>query len=650
MRSFALACAGALALSLIGSPVSAVSSQTFNYTGSFQSYTVPVGVTAIDVAVHGAQGAGASGGRGATVAATLSVIPGSVLQIMVGGRGTDRGGWNGGGDPGVVDGGKANQNLGGGGASDIRSGTCAASGSCGLNDRVIIAGGGGGGDQASAQAGDPAGGVGGTPAGGDGGDGWATGGHGATQSAGGTGGPGYEGSGDGNDGELGIGGSGGSHGSLLAACAGAGGGGGYYGGGGGGADSPTCSTGGAGGGGSSYVDPSVTSGASYAADALGDGSVTISPVSADGPVVSSQVVSSVAGHSAVFSFAANAAGSSFDATVHYAAHAADAGISIPAGSLTGSEDQTRSTTINGLNSGQSYWVWVELRSSNTTVVSSQASFTTADVPSRPSAPVAIPAQQRGSALVRWIAPAVNGAAIESYRVIVDGSSQGCVVAVSARECVVSGLTGAESFRFAVIATNSVGASTASPWSVLVNPRLRGVPIHFRDLPSELAAGRPVKLKASVNEALSGVVRLEVGASHCSARLANGLAKCSLTPRGGSTQAAYAFFTGDGDDQGATAATLARLSVSKVAITATRRVCSRSRHQILARITGQSTKAKASISIQLKSLRGWKTVAHTRSKHGKWAAKVHVAQGVHRWRAVTASAYSLVFVQKIKKCR
>ena len=116
----------------------AADTETFDFTGAAQTWTVPAGVTSATFDLYGAEGgknprpfAAALGGR---ATATIAVTPGAAIQVNVGGRGQvspSTGGFNGGGQ-GLLTGG------GGGGASDIRIGGTA------LADRVLVAGGGGG--------------------------------------------------------------------------------------------------------------------------------------------------------------------------------------------------------------------------------------------------------------------------------------------------------------------------------------------------------------------------------------------------------------------------------------------------------------------------------------------------------------------------
>ena len=227
---------------------------TFDYTGSMQTYTVPPGVTEIQIECWGAQG-GASGicggaldfdgGHGGYAIGNLTVTPGEDLYIFVGENpegnpmGYAAGGFNGGGD---------SQQYGGpgGGASDVRQGGST------LDDRVIVAGGGGGGNNGCPDHGD--GGDGGGLSGVDGGAfyGYDPG-EGGTQVAGGAG---YGGAGSGSFGQ-------GGHGISYHM---GGGGGGWYGGGGAYASGS--------GGGSSYID-GVTDGETTVGVREGHGQVII---------------------------------------------------------------------------------------------------------------------------------------------------------------------------------------------------------------------------------------------------------------------------------------------------------------------------------------------------------------------------------------
>lgn len=97
---------------------------TFNYTGALQTFTVPPGVTSINVDASGAQGGNitvnctAPGGLGARIQGTIAVTPGEVITILVGQQGRSNGS-----DAG-----------GGGGSYVVRTG----------NVPLIVAGGGGG--------------------------------------------------------------------------------------------------------------------------------------------------------------------------------------------------------------------------------------------------------------------------------------------------------------------------------------------------------------------------------------------------------------------------------------------------------------------------------------------------------------------------
>ena len=216
------------ALSATEQPSLTGPSQTFIFTGGVQTYIVPAGVTALNVDARGSSGNfGSAGGAGGRVETTLTVVPGEMLTLYVGGY-TGRPSFNGGGTNGS--GGV------GGGATDLRRAPA------GLADRLVVAGGGGGSTRNGAS-----GGAGGGLTGGTGGfDGGIPGG-GGSQTAGGSAG------GNAGAGSLGQGGNGDS-----------GGGGGYYGG---------------GGGGSSYVTPTGSRNTTHTQGFnRSDGSITLTAV------------------------------------------------------------------------------------------------------------------------------------------------------------------------------------------------------------------------------------------------------------------------------------------------------------------------------------------------------------------------------------
>lgn len=224
--------AGLLALFAVGSVNAQVT--TFDYTGSVQTYTVPVGVTSIQIEAFGAQGGGTYGGYGGRSLATVPVTPGAVLEVYVGEKPLVQlgpGGFNGGGAVATLPCGGGSDGWPGGGASDVRT-------SAALADRMIVAGGGGGQGWSNG-----VGGAGGGLSGEDGEASWIvdTNGKAGTPASGGAGGAygGFPPAG------TGVEGVGGNSGPLDTYCTGGGGGGGWYGGGGGFVS--------AGAGGSSYI-------------------------------------------------------------------------------------------------------------------------------------------------------------------------------------------------------------------------------------------------------------------------------------------------------------------------------------------------------------------------------------------------------------
>lgn len=274
--------ASATAATPTGLPANCIPTATqvvcsYGYTGAEQTFTVPSGVSSLDLTATGASGGtwpdgGSTPGLGGQASDTMSVAAGTTLYVEVGGAGSSppdgsvggAGGYNGGarGGPGTSPGvclicvTAPHGGAGGGGASDVRT-QPASAGLVPSDPRLLVAGGGGGGCFGS--AGGNAGASGGSGAAG------SQGGGGGTSSGAGAAGSGAGGITDGAAGGLGSGGHGGN-GTPLGKLGGCGGGGGFYGGGGGGA--PV----GSGGGGSSYAP----GGSTALASGTGNGSVTIS--------------------------------------------------------------------------------------------------------------------------------------------------------------------------------------------------------------------------------------------------------------------------------------------------------------------------------------------------------------------------------------
>lgn len=284
--------------------------QVFAYTGSNQTFTIPCGVTSINVKIWGAGGGGgyeASGGAGGYVSGTYTVSGTTALTVVVGGGGAINTGANGsttaaagaasfgGGGAGLTPGSNTNPSYssgsGGGMSAILLSGTYLAA-----------AGGGGGGGSFDPGAGYPTGGAGGGGAGtgsGVGGNGYDGGNSAGAYGSGGSttagaGGTGSAAAYNGAAGTAGQGGAGkGGYGTYLAVYALGGGGGGGYpfgGGGGGGSNSATNSTAGGttsskyiggGGGGASYTSGAGFSGTSTPATLTSQFSTNLAPNSTD---------------------------------------------------------------------------------------------------------------------------------------------------------------------------------------------------------------------------------------------------------------------------------------------------------------------------------------------------------------------------------
>ena len=135
---------GLLLLALAGT--AQAQTTTFGYTGSRETYPVPAGVYRLAVVATGGSGGGNyGGGLGAVGQATLTVVPGEMLTVVVGGQGGSflgsglvPGGYNGGGES-IIGGG-------GGGATELRRDRATGNTGDWFGNRnaLLVAGGGGG--------------------------------------------------------------------------------------------------------------------------------------------------------------------------------------------------------------------------------------------------------------------------------------------------------------------------------------------------------------------------------------------------------------------------------------------------------------------------------------------------------------------------
>ena len=245
---------------------SLAATNTFEFTGSNQTFTVPTGVTSITMEGFGAAGgdneAGdGSGGNGGYLKSTITVTPGDVLTIVVG-----KGG--GIGDEPFGDGGQGGSGAdfgnfaagSGGGATYVKNSS---------NEILFVIGAGGGAGGASSMDQGADGGAGGGLIGGDGfvSLGGGAPGEGGTQ--------GFGGAGPGSPGDSLAGGVGVNFNAMMEEGGGGGGGAGYFGGGGGDAGF-MMEPGSGGGGGSSFViaGSTDTTNTQGHASATGDGSIT----------------------------------------------------------------------------------------------------------------------------------------------------------------------------------------------------------------------------------------------------------------------------------------------------------------------------------------------------------------------------------------
>ena len=258
------------------------SATTVSYSGSPTTYTVPSGVTYLDVNVSGAQGSTeqSSPGGGGTVNAVIPVTAGEEFYTYIGQQPSGASAGLVSGAPGNFgEGGVGTTNpygtsAGGGGATSVflTNGSAPTAPTASNTGSLVITAGGGGG--AGYGSGQQSGGSGGNP--GEAGAGGSVSGGGGTQTAGGAAGLDSNGGTPDTPGSFGLGGQG-TYVSDMAL--GGGGGGGFYGGGGGGSTSIP----GGGGGGSSWAFSSAEDVTYTTGNNTGNGSVTYQPVGAFAP-------------------------------------------------------------------------------------------------------------------------------------------------------------------------------------------------------------------------------------------------------------------------------------------------------------------------------------------------------------------------------
>jgi hypothetical protein len=135
----------------VGTNPCGITTQTFNFTNSIVTWTVPAGVTSIHIVANGAQGgyntnSTTQSGLGASMSGDFTVTPGAQLKILVGEQPSASSGNGGGGGSFVTD--NANSPLivaGGGGGSSQGADSPAKNGQTGTSGGTGAAGGGVGG-------------------------------------------------------------------------------------------------------------------------------------------------------------------------------------------------------------------------------------------------------------------------------------------------------------------------------------------------------------------------------------------------------------------------------------------------------------------------------------------------------------------------
>ena len=139
----------------------------------------------------------------------------------------------------------------------------------------------------------------------------------------------------------------------------------------------------------------------------------------------------------------------------------------PGGFTCATDAAGRNCSVGNLTNGTTYSVSVTaINILGAGIPSTEIQAIPVTTPSTPSAPSATAGD--GAATVTWVAPANGGSAITSYAVTATPGGATCS-ATTQLSCTISGLQNLSSYAFTVVATNAVGASTASPASSAVTP-------------------------------------------------------------------------------------------------------------------------------------------------------------------------------------
>jgi len=473
--SLAAAVAVALA-SLLGSSSALAAgkiTKTFHYTGEEQTFTVPAGVSGVEVLAVGGSGGSAetiAGGLAAKASGSLTVKAGETLYVEVGGKGATfpivapaAGGFNGGG----------NGAGGGGGASDVR--TAARSAGLSPDTRLVIAAGGGGaGQNPSSCRGSHGGNA------GQAGEGTTceanAGGEAGTASAGGKGGE--EECGDGAAGALGEGGHGGgpTFAPFLCSRYGGGGGGGLYGGGGGaGAESR-------GGGGGAGGSSKVPGGGTVELASLGAEPEVKITYTSPGPLVETRAASSVEARSATLNATVSPEGETVTACKFQYGTTESYGSEAPCVPSPGSGfgAVAVSASLSGLSGNATYHFRIVATTAGGTTDGEDAHFTTAKSAPTVMSQAATMVTQTSATLNASVNPEdetvtscrfqygpTNTYGSEIACKVLPGSG-GTPVEVSAS---LTGLTSNSTYHFRIVATNATGTNSGEDTELVTNPFL-----------------------------------------------------------------------------------------------------------------------------------------------------------------------------------